>query len=141
MTSCSTRFFVKLWKQNHTEIGPVLEVKTFCHLDKHGIDNQIHCTSGDKTNVWVVMCRGANRYVDELRYKDPEPSPKNLEEVDYGGMQEIHAEQLTIQSGPQCSLSDDHLPTPERKGVQPRIRFGTSRLKMCWKIGTSKKPP
>ena len=31
---------VKLWLRKHTGIGPVLEAKTFCHLDKHGIDIQ-----------------------------------------------------------------------------------------------------
>ena len=35
---------VKLWVQKHTETGPVLEVKTFCHVDKHGIETQIPST-------------------------------------------------------------------------------------------------
>ena len=37
---------VKPWIKRHTEIGPVLEVKTFCHLDVHGIEIQISSTSG-----------------------------------------------------------------------------------------------
>ena len=45
------------------------EVKTFCRLHKHGIAIQITSTSGDNTNVWVVISRGSNRYVDELRWK------------------------------------------------------------------------
>ena len=49
---------VKLWIQKHAEIGPVLDVKTFCHLDKQGIEIQIPSTFGDNTNVWVVICRG-----------------------------------------------------------------------------------
>ena len=65
---------VKLWVQRYTEIGPVLEVKTFCHLHVHGIDIQIPSASGDNTNVWVVISRGPNGYVDELR-QDPEYSP------------------------------------------------------------------
>ena len=32
---------VKPWIQKYTEIGPVLDVKTFCPLDKHGIEIQI----------------------------------------------------------------------------------------------------
>ena len=95
-----------LWSRSgykkYTEIGPVLEVKTFCHLNVHGIEIQIPSTSGDNTNVWVVISRGSNRYVDELRYKDPEYSPGNLEEADYGSMQETDAEQPTTQSRPQC---------------------------------------
>ena len=48
---------------------------------------------------WVVISRGSNRYVDPLRYKDPEYSPGSLEEADHGSMQETDAEQPTIQSG------------------------------------------
>ena len=32
---------VKLWIERHTEIGPALEVKIFCHLDDHGLESQI----------------------------------------------------------------------------------------------------
>ena len=32
---------VMLWVQKHTEIGPVLDVNTFCHLDKHGFGMQM----------------------------------------------------------------------------------------------------
>ena len=28
-----TDYVVKLWIKRHTEIGPVLEVKTFCHME------------------------------------------------------------------------------------------------------------
>ena len=54
-------------------------------------------------------------HVDELRYKDLEHSPENLEEADYGDMQEIDAEQTTIQSRSQCSSYDNHIPNNERK--------------------------
>ena len=57
----------------------------------------------------------SNRYVDELRYNDPEPSPERLEEAGYGNMQEFDAEQPTMQSRSQCSSSDDHIPINERK--------------------------
>ena len=85
------------------------------HLDKHGIGIQITSTSGDNTYVWVVLCRDSNRYVDESRYKDPELSPENLEEADYGNIQETDAKQPTIQSRSQCSSSDDHFPINGRK--------------------------
>ena len=42
---------VKLWIKRDTEIGPVLEVKTFCHLDVHGIEIQIPSTSRDNYNA------------------------------------------------------------------------------------------
>ena len=73
---------VKLWIQKRTEFGPLLDVKTFCQLDKHGIEIQIPSASGD-TNVWVVICRGPNRY------KDQESSFERLEEADFGKEQGV----------------------------------------------------
>ena len=106
---------VMLWIKRHTETGPVLEVKTFCHLDGHGSETQIRSTCGDDTNVWVVISRGSNNYVDDSRYKDPEYSPGSFEEADYGSMQETDAKQPTLQSRPQCcSPSDDHIPINEK---------------------------
>ena len=57
---------VTLWVKRSSEIGPVLEVKIFCHLDVHGIEIQIPSTSGDNTNVWVVIFRGG-RVNDQCR--------------------------------------------------------------------------
>ena len=62
---------------------------------------------------WFIS-RGSNRYVDESRYNNPEPSPERLE-AGYGNMQERDAEQPTMQSRSQCSSSDDHIPINERK--------------------------
>ena len=95
-TSCSSRFCGQAWEKR-TEMGPVLEVKTFCHLD-------VHQSLGG--HIPRSKC-----YVDELRYRDP----GSHEEADNGSMQETDAEQLTIQSGLQCSQSVDHIPIRERK--------------------------
>ena len=43
---------------------PVLEVKTICHLDVHGIEILITSTSGDSTNYWVVISRGPIHHVE-----------------------------------------------------------------------------
>ena len=116
INSCSSRFCGQaLVTKTCRDRGQSLKSRFSVILTKHGIEIQIPCTSGGNTNVWVVICRCPNRYVDELRYKDPEPSPENLGEADNGSMQETDAEQPTIQSGPQCSLSDDHIPIRERK--------------------------
>ena len=79
-----------------------------CHHGNHGIEIQIPSTSGDHTNVWVVMSRGPNRYVDKVRNRDPEKSP---EEADYEYMQETDQEQAATQ----LDMSDGHIPIPERK--------------------------
>ena len=62
---------VKLWIQKNTEIGPVRDAKIICHHGRPEIENQPPSPSGDHTNVWVVISRGQNRFVDELRYRDP----------------------------------------------------------------------
>ena len=114
-TSWTSRLCGQALVTKTSEIGPVLDVKTFCYPDKHGIEIQIPSTSRDNTSVWVAICRGPNRYVDELRYKNPESSPERPEEAGYGKKQEIHAERPTIQSRSFCSSSDDYIPNPERK--------------------------
>ena len=106
---------VTLWIKRYTEIGPGLEIKILYHTDVYGIEIQITSKSGDNINVWVVISRGSNRYVDELRYNDPEYAPESIQEPAYVSMQETDAEQSTIQSGPQCSLFDEHFHHNERK--------------------------
>ena len=83
---------VKLRLSRRAEIGTVLEVKTCCYFDVHRIEIQIPYTSGGKTNVWVVISQGSNRFVDELRHTDPESSRGSIEEADFGSMQETDAE-------------------------------------------------
>ena len=68
----------KLWIYKYTQIGPVLDVKVFCHHKVHGIEIQIPSTSGDNTEGWVVISRSSNRYVDESRYRDPEDLPDDI---------------------------------------------------------------
>ena len=99
---------VKLWIQTYTEIGPVRDVKIICHHGRHGIEIQIPSTSGDNTIVWVVTFGGPNRYVDELRYRDPKNSP---EQADHECMQDADQEQPTVQ----LEMSDDHNQFLERK--------------------------
>ena len=53
--------------------------------------------------------------MDEFRYNDPEYAPESLRAADHVSMQETDAEQPTIQSGPQCSLFDEHIHNNERK--------------------------
>ena len=99
---------IKLWVTKNTEIGPVRGVKIICHHGRHGIEIQIPSTSGVNTNVWVVISRGSNRFVDELRFRDRENS---FEEADCECMQDTDQEQPTIQ----LDMSNDYLPIPERK--------------------------
>ena len=99
---------VKLWMKRYTEIGPVRDAKIICHHGRHGIKIQNTSTFGDDTNVWVVISRGPNRYVDELQHRE---SGNLLEKADYECMQDTDQEQPTTQ----LEMSDDHIPIPERK--------------------------
>ena len=99
---------VQILNQNFgwcTEIDPVLEVKVICHHSVCGIEIQISSTSGDDTNVWVVISRSSNRCVDELRYRESQIS---LEEVAQECMQDQDEERS------QGERSDDRIPIHKR---------------------------
>ena len=78
------------WIKSHTEIGLIRDVKIMWPLDNHDIEIQSPSTTGDNNNYWTDIFRDLNRYVDELRYKDPEYSTGKLEEADYRSMQTLH---------------------------------------------------
>ena len=59
-------------------MGLVLEVKLICQHDVYGIEIQIPSTSGDKTNVWMVISRSRNRSVGELLYGESENLPAEV---------------------------------------------------------------
>ena len=52
-------------------IGPVLQVHIMQVLGSSGIDIQISPTTTPDRKSWIVLCRGKNRFVDELRVRDP----------------------------------------------------------------------
>ena len=108
---------IKLWIEGRTGIGPVLQVKTICHLDICAIEIQIPSTSGNGSTSWVVISQGSKRHVEELRYNDPDHSPENFEEANYRSIVETRAEQPTTQSRSQCSQSQDHIPVHKRKWI------------------------
>ena len=68
-------------------------------------------------NSWVVISRGPNRYVDELRYHDPEHYPESFEEADYGSIEETHAEQRTTCTKSQCTQFEDHILNHTESGL------------------------
>ena len=62
----------KRWIHKYTQIGLVGDVQVVCQHKVYVIEFQIYSTAGDNTNVWVVISRSWNRYVDELRYRESE---------------------------------------------------------------------
>ena len=54
-----------------TVIGPVVEVHVVQLLGNHEIENFIQPPNNPERTSWVVICRGKNRFVDELHIPDP----------------------------------------------------------------------
>ena len=92
--------------EKYTEIGLVLEVMTFCNLDKHGLDIQITSGSGDNTNVWMV------KYTDQnATWMSYNTEIQNIPEAQNDLMQDTNQEQAIIQ----FETSDNHIPIGDRK--------------------------
>ena len=65
-------------------IGPVLQVHIIQFLGTHGIEIQIPSTTTPNRTSWVVICRGKNRFVDELHLRDPARNPTSNELISLG---------------------------------------------------------
>ena len=65
--------------KQRTIIGTVLQIHAKKCLDIYGIEMQIPSTISPKKNSWVVICRGQNRHVQELRHLEPGPNPISKE--------------------------------------------------------------
>ena len=108
----------------------------FIYLDILGIEIQILSTTGNDRKSWVSMCRGKNRYVEELRLNDPDHNPASSELLGRIGLegsiakkrelgstkmevswsiQETHAKQLKFLTHPVGNNSEEDVPIGDRK--------------------------
>ena len=62
-----------------TVIGPDIKVHMIQILGTHVLEIQIPCMTTPNRTSWVVICRGRNRYVDELHLRDPGHNPMSTE--------------------------------------------------------------
>ena len=99
-----------------TIIGPVLQVHNIQFLGTHEIEIQIPSTTTPDRNSWVVICRGKNRFVDELHLRGPGHNPTSDEllverpiakenepcsaELEQSRIEETHATQSKIPTNP-----------------------------------------
>ena len=74
----------KEWIRGDTKIGPILEVKVTHHLYQHGIEIKIDSMQKGRSQSWIVISRGMNKYVNELS----EENGKS-----------IHVEEVTANTG------------------------------------------
>ena len=59
----------KGWIRKNTKIRPVLEVVTNYHQGKPGIEIRNECLSRDKSQSWVRISSGLNKFVTDLKEK------------------------------------------------------------------------
>ena len=108
---------IKLWIKSRTSTCPDLQVLTTCYLNIYGIEIQIPSTSGNGSNSWIFITRGANRYVEELRHNDPDYSPEIFELANYRSTEETHARQPTTHSRFQHNPFEDSIQITERNWI------------------------
>ena len=60
------------WIQEHTKIGPVLEITTSNLWGKYGVEIGIWSLSQDNSHSWVRISHGANKYVIDSNYNNTE---------------------------------------------------------------------
>ena len=82
----NTHFFVKIKKSRisatvpgQTTVGPALQVHIIQYLGINGMEILILSTTTKERTSWVVICRGNNRYVEELHLNDPDHNPTSYE--------------------------------------------------------------
>ena len=143
-----------------TFIGLVLQVHVIHYLGINGIEFQIPSTTTQERTSWVVICRGKNRYVENLHLNDPDHNPTSSDlllersatkEREPGSaemepstsIEETHAKQFEIQTTPVYNYSEEVIPIEERKWndipAYKHFRVNTfeaevSKLPMRWDV-------
>ena len=64
----------KGWIRGNTNIGPVLEVTTFCLQGKYGVEIRIKSVNKDNSHSWVRISHGLNKLVKNLNNNGQETS-------------------------------------------------------------------
>ena len=114
-----------------TLTGAVLQVHILRYPGINGNEIQVLLTTMQERTSWVVICRGKNRYVDELHLNDPDHNPTSSElllersvakesepcstEMEQSTIEDTHAKQCEIQTNPLYNYSEEVIPVEERK--------------------------
>ena len=77
-----------------TVIGPVVGVRVEQFLGNHGLEIESPSPNRPETTSWVVICKGKNRFVDELHAPDPKYNLTSSESL---------SEQAIAREGELCS--------------------------------------
>ena len=115
----------KGWIQGNTKIGPVLEITTSCLYGKHGIEIRIWSLSEDKTQSWVRISHGSNKFVIDSNNNNtevsddlPEEQASQLKMKDFACRSKAEAKPLRREPVDSPSI----IPMNERKwiDIEPR---------------------
>ena len=107
-------------------IGPVLEVHIVLLHGKHGLEINIPSLNDPNRTSWVVICRGKNRFVNELHIPNPEHNltiselPEERQEIEPCSVEQepsstrgTCAEQFRTLPDPMC-FTKELIPMKER---------------------------
>ena len=75
-------------------IGPVVGVRVEQFLGNYGFEIESPSPNRPETTSWVVICKGKNRFVDELHVPDPKYNLTSSESL---------SEQAIAKEGELCS--------------------------------------
>ena len=70
----------KGWIRGNTQIGPVLEVTTYCLQGKYEVENRIMSISKHNSHSWVRISHGLNKLVTNLNNKDQDDNEQETSE-------------------------------------------------------------
>ena len=114
------------WIQGNTKIGPMLEVTTSCLHGKHGVEIRIWSLSRDKTDSWVGISHGSNKFVMNLNNNDTEVPEYQLEEQALHLKVKDFAYRSKAEAKPQrrelAGYSSSIIPMNERKWIDIESR-------------------
>ena len=122
----------KGWIQGNTRCGPVLEITTSCLFGKHGIEIRIWSLSKDKSQSWVRISHGSNKFVIDSHHNNtevpadlPEEQASQLIVKDFAARSKAKAKPQRREPVDLPSI----IPMNERKWID--FEPGDSSLSLC----------
>ena len=133
-SSCRLWFWILCCDYTKNNSWTGVQVHTIKCLGIYGIEIQVPSTMSSKKTSWAVICRGQNRYVEELLHLELGPNPTSKEllrerereradakgtessaaEMNQSRIEETHAQQGRVLANPACFV-EETVPMGQRK--------------------------
>ena len=95
-----------------TKIGPVIQVYIVQFLGSYGLEIQIPSPTNPERKSWLELCRGRNRFVDELHHRNPGHNLANSE---------LHSERTVAKESEPCATELEQSRIEETHATQFKI--------------------